>query len=41
MQGGDAAKLLQHLEIERAKNPDWYVQPLIDMKRIGCKAYFI
>ncbi|CAG8513266.1 15159_t:CDS:2, partial [Racocetra fulgida] len=26
----DAAKLLQHLEIERVKNSDWYVQPLID-----------
>ncbi|CAG8599621.1 16277_t:CDS:2, partial [Racocetra fulgida] len=30
MQDGDTAKLLQHFEKERTKNPDWYVQPLID-----------
>ncbi|CAG8772278.1 16647_t:CDS:2, partial [Dentiscutata erythropus] len=27
---GDAAKLLQHLEEERMKDPDWYIQSLID-----------
>ncbi|CAG8696286.1 4347_t:CDS:2 [Cetraspora pellucida] len=30
MQSDDVAKLLQHLEKEHAKDPDWYVQPLID-----------
>lgn len=30
MQGGDAAKLLQHLEQERDKDPDLYVESLID-----------
>ncbi|CAG8683605.1 15628_t:CDS:1 [Cetraspora pellucida] len=30
MESSDAAKLLQHFEKECSKDPDWYVQPLID-----------
>ncbi|CAG8616741.1 11523_t:CDS:2 [Scutellospora calospora] len=32
IQSGDAAKLFEHFEKEYAKDPDWYVQPLIDME---------
>ncbi|CAG8764291.1 2520_t:CDS:2, partial [Racocetra fulgida] len=37
---GDIAKLLQHFEKERTKNPDWYIQPLIDSETNRLQSVF-